>query len=76
MEKKLHWHIDYLTSSKAFKKIGVKIFESAGKEKECELASELMKKYSPVKGFGCSDCKCASHLFYDEELGCVEQYKK
>ncbi len=72
-DKKIHWHIDYLTTSKAFKKIGAKFFESSKKEKECELAIELGGKYKAIRGFGCSDCRCKSHLFYDEELGCIKQ---
>jgi Uri superfamily endonuclease len=66
--KKIHWHIDYLTTSKAFRKIGAKIFESDKKEKECEISAKLGKKYSSIEGFGCSDCQCKSHLFYDEKL--------
>jgi len=41
---------------------------SVGEEKiECSLASLILGKSSPVARFGCSDCKCGSHLFYFEE---------
>ncbi len=61
-EKKIRWHIDNLTLSAD----GIEAYfsEAPGEIGECRLA-ELMKKagWIPVKGFGCSDCKCHSHLF-------------
>lgn len=33
---------------------------------ECELAQSIDMK--EVSNFGCSDCMCRSHLFYEEEL--------
>ncbi len=58
--KKMHWHIDYLL--KYAKVIDVFYKESRFKE-ECNIANRFAK-LSSIKGFGCSDCKCASHLFY------------
>lgn len=62
--KKLRWHIDYLTplasSIMAFP------FRSA-RRLECALARQVAalsdKSY---RGFGCSDCRCDSHLFFFE----------
>ncbi len=65
-EKKLHWHVDYLLvdSNSDIKKV----IYSVGIEKiECSLASLISDKSSPVARFGCSDCRCGSHLFYFEE---------
>ncbi len=65
-KKKLHWHVDYLLmdSSSNIKEV----IYSQGEEKiECSLASLISDKSSPVARFGCSDCKCGSHLFYFEE---------
>ncbi|MBN2043178.1 MAG: GIY-YIG nuclease family protein [Candidatus Aenigmarchaeota archaeon] len=59
-EKKKHWHIDYLLANAEIEKVFY--IESSGR-KECDIA----KKFSDneqVKGFGCSDCGCNSHLFY------------
>ncbi|MFB6089231.1 MAG: DUF123 domain-containing protein, partial [Candidatus Aenigmatarchaeota archaeon] len=33
------------------------------KDLECETAERLSKVGEPVKDFGCSDCKCDSHLY-------------
>lgn len=60
--KKKFWHIDYLLDSP-----GVSIRKvltlDAGRAEECRLAALLQQKGSLVPGFGCSDCKCSSHLF-------------
>ena len=61
-EKRLFWHIDYLLNNEAANVIAV--YCSAGlKTKECEIASLLGANAQPIAGFGCSDCKCSSHLF-------------
>ena len=60
-EKKLHWHIDFLLKSSEI--INVFYKENSFKE-ECILSNEFKKKLQSVKSFGCSDCKCKSHLFY------------
>ena len=65
-DKKLHWHVDYLllNSSSKIKEV----IYSIGEEKiECSLAAFISDKSSPVARFGCSDCKCGSHLFYFKE---------
>ncbi|MFP3908223.1 MAG: GIY-YIG nuclease family protein [Archaeoglobaceae archaeon] len=59
-EKKLWWHIDYLTiSAEPLYALGI-----PDKKLECSLAGGLSAVFSQIKGFGCSDCKCNSHLFY------------
>ena len=67
-KKLIHWHIDYLTINKNFKVISAKKYETNQKEKECQLAKELLKKYLPINNFGSSDCKCISHLFFKSIL--------
>ena len=60
--KKLHWHIDYLTTNENFKIIRVYYKTSARKE-ECFFANKLSNYFKSIKGFGSTDCKCKSHLF-------------
>ncbi len=62
-EKRLHWHIDYLLSDPDIKVAGV-IYKEAAKREECEIATMLRAHFAAIKGFGCSDCKCESHLFF------------
>lgn len=59
--KKVHWHIDHLTTSAA----KVKAFPIATfKDLECTLAADIAElAEASLPGFGCSDCSCSSHLF-------------
>ncbi len=65
--KKTHWHIDYFLKSRNVKVRRV-YYKVSGKKEECAIAKRLMKYGSPVRGFGCSDCKCESHLFWLRDL--------
>lgn len=59
--KKKHWHIDYLID---FADV-IEIFYKETEVKiECEISSILNKNLFSIPGFGCSDCRCKSHLFY------------
>jgi len=59
--KKMHWHIDYLLKYAIITDVFYK--ESTYKE-ECYIAKAFDENLMPIKSFGCSDCKCESHLFY------------
>jgi len=61
-KKNKFWHIDYLLDNKNVKVEKVFI-KKGGKKEECNVAFFLSKVGKAVKGFGCSDCKCKSHLF-------------
>ena len=65
--KKIRWHIDYLLEN-AEAKAKQALYKNARKEEECAIALCLAKSEEPVKGFGCSDCKCNSHLFRMKSL--------
>jgi len=60
-QKKTHWHIDYFLSQG---KIINVFFKLSNNKQECEIAKSLGEKLSAFSGFGCSDCKCKTHLFY------------
>ena len=60
--KKLFWHIDYLTTLGCVD--AVEIFCIRGDERlECEVAGAFNDEKF-IHGFGVSDCRCKSHLFY------------
>lgn len=69
-EKKIRWHIDYITSNPDFKIINCYISELS-KEYECKIVRQLETAFkfdAPVKKFGSSDCKtCTSHLLFCSE---------
>jgi len=60
--KKKHWHIDYLTTNKNIK-IEKVFCKKSEKREECKVAKKIKKIGKPINNFGCSDCKCKSHLF-------------
>ncbi|NTU99809.1 MAG: GIY-YIG nuclease family protein [Methanoregulaceae archaeon] len=59
------WHIDYLLSSPEFHLEAVVCVPGRDPETECHVASSLSGR--PFFGFGCSDCRCHSHLFFYPE---------
>ena len=72
-EKKMHWHIDYLLKESKI----TDIIYNESKKVECELSQYLSKKSASIKGFGCSDCNCESHLYQfknkKEAIECVKE---
>jgi Uri superfamily endonuclease len=71
-DKKPKWHVDYIHLNPSFKLISAVCAFTSSKF-ECELAKELAGKIHSksrgdfVRGFGCTDCKCDSHLFCRKE---------
>jgi len=57
-----HWHIDYILKET---KVSVSaVYQKYTEEKEeCKLAESVSQHGDPILGFGCSDCRCVSHLF-------------
>ena len=60
-EKSTRWHIDHLTN--IADELGVWWREYTA-TRECDAADLLARKFSSVEGFGSSDCRCGSHLFF------------
>jgi Uri superfamily endonuclease len=58
---KKRWHIDYIASVSGKRAVHWNEHEPDG---ECRAADHLARTNESVPGFGCSDCKCGSHLFY------------
>lgn len=61
-QKKIRWHIDYLTSSQYAAVVNTYI-KNAPRANECITAEILADNGIAVNGFGSSDCNCISHLF-------------
>ena len=62
--KRIHWHIDYLLASPSAKPVAALLIPETTRL-ECTLANALLSEgFEPVPRFGCSDCRCVSHLFY------------
>lgn len=70
--KKIRWHIDYLLKDESTKIIRI-FYKEAPKNEECNTAKSLIKGGIPVYKFGCSDCRCISHLFKIENTKAIEK---
>jgi len=60
-DKKPKWHIDYLLSEANVLQV---ILCETERRLECLLSRTLINECSCVPGFGCSDCRCKSHLYF------------
>jgi Uri superfamily endonuclease len=59
--KRPHWHVDYLLQKASLN--GIIICET-GERMECIIAQAISFRFSSIPGFGSSDCRCRSHLFF------------
>jgi len=78
-DKKMHWHVDYLLDNSSSHIVQV-FFADDGVKHECDLATYIAGKGDGIQGFGCSDCKCHSHLIYfsnitEAENACKNAFK-
>lgn len=67
-----HWHIDYLLREPEAS-IKTIYYTDNGEKIECELASTVSVNGSPILKFGCSDCRCKSHLYKVSSFEFVEK---
>lgn len=68
--KKPRWHIDYLLEQASIKRIV--LYESEDRV-ECLLAQALSTEFPSISGFGSSDCKCSSHLYFEVDSSRLEE---
>ena len=66
IEKTRRWHIDYLLPHACFLEVFI---TKTTLDLECRIANAIGKRLMPVPGFGCTDCRCISHLHYSPGLG-------
>lgn len=67
------WHIDYLLESHSANIASVFV-KNAQREEECVIAKRLGDFGEEIEGFGCSDCRCSSHLFMISECGFLSEF--
>ena len=63
-DKKPHWHIDYLLEKATISEI---VLCETKDRTECAITQALSCQFDSIPGFGSSDCKCRSHLFFDTD---------
>ena len=64
--KKIHWHIDYLLQKAIVTDI---VIGETAERVECAIAETIGSRCVSIPGFGSSDCRCHSHLFFSPEHG-------
>ncbi len=73
--KSKHWHIDYLREH--LSPVGAWYsYETRELEHRWAQVFSDMADTSSIKGFGCSDCKCYSHLFTISTKPDLAQFSK
>jgi endonuclease-3 len=70
IESTRRWHIDYLLPKADFQEVFITKTTS---DLECRIASMIGERLRPVKGFGCTDCTCLSHLHYAQDLADMQE---
>lgn len=69
--KKIHWHIDNITSQKNVKISKIFVIPNADKNEECLAVNSIFCRFNlqfPIKNFGNSDCiSCKSHLLFSKK---------
>ncbi len=71
---RLHWHIDYLREATELKQVWVSDHEEHLEHEWASILREIAIK--PIPNFGCSDCKCESHLFHFKTMGVMKDFKE
>jgi len=74
--QKPHWHIDYLRSFTNLKNVWF-TYDSQHREHQwAQLFQNTLEGFISVKGFGASDCKCESHLFFFKSNLSLKNFQK
>jgi Uri superfamily endonuclease len=59
-----HWHIDYLRSATRLEEIWCSYDRKCREHQWARLFRQVPGASTPMRGFGASDCRCESHLFF------------
>lgn len=69
-----HWHIDYLLRNRKVSIQSIYMYDN-GEKLECAIAEKVAEHGEAIPSFGCSDCKCISHLYQVDSFNFVEKMK-
>lgn len=59
------WHIDYLLPNTSFEDV---VITYTGEDLECLIARKIGAELEAIPGFGCTDCRCKSHLHFSTDM--------
>lgn len=63
--KARRWHIDYLLPNVSFEDVAITYTD---KDLECAIARKIGSELEAIPGFGCTDCRCPSHLHFSTDI--------
>lgn len=69
-DKPKHWHIDTLRDYMTPAGVWVSYVTERLEHQWAQMLLD-MDEIIPIPGFGCSDCKCYSHLFHTATIGAI-----
>jgi len=72
---RFHWHVDYLRAV-ATPVVAWYQVQLVSREHEWAAALARGRGFAPVPGFGCTDCRCESHLYYAAKLPSYEAFRR
>lgn len=75
-DKKCRWHIDYLTAVAALDEVW---YTMDMVHRECQWADTFKGMRGatvPLEGFGSSDCRCRSHLFFSQKRPSLRAFRQ
>ena len=73
--RKPHWHMDYFRKEADICEVWICFDQKALEHVFAEIFLEMKGSSTPVRGFGCSDCRCISHLFHFESPPDPEEFE-
>ncbi len=74
--RKPHWHMDYFRKHACMKQVWFCRGKNCSEHDFACALSRLEGSPTPIKGFGCSDCICVSHIYRFEKLPDFEAFEK
>jgi Uri superfamily endonuclease len=75
-DKKLHWHIDYLTREAGVVEVWYLFSEERLECSWYQTVSHMPQACVPVAGFGSSGCRCHSHLVHFSSMPSFEVFRQ
>jgi Uri superfamily endonuclease len=71
-----HWHIDYLRPALDLNEIWF-TYDSRHREHQwAGVLANFRQTTFPISGFGTSDCRCNSHLFFCDSPPCATGFRR
>jgi len=70
------WHIDYLRKFTSIEQVWFSDQHIRREHDWAKLMNQMDGGSIGMKGFGCTDCRCETHLFYCSEIPSIGQFQK